>query len=153
MALAVLIPLAAFGILLAIRRAWLPDRSWWVVIALQGVLVGGGFLALQSGERDEERAERVVSEASIEAHEHAAQRFELGAAAVLGVMLLPVLSRRRSIQRGGALLATAGTLAVAALGVDVGHRGGELVYKEGAANAYATPELPPVAAQDDDDDD
>jgi hypothetical protein len=44
-------------------------------------------------------------------------------------------------RRGGAIGRVAGTavtLAVLAAGLSVGHSGGELVYKHGAANAYLT---------------
>lgn len=136
MALAVLIPLLAFGLLLAVRKSWLPQRSFWIVVALQAALVGGGLVALQSGEADEERVERVVSEPALEAHEHAAQRFELAAALVLVLMTGSMLVRRASLRQAGAVAGAVGSLAVAALGVDVGHKGGRLVYAEGAGAAY-----------------
>ena len=37
------------------------------------------------------------------------------------------------------LVAGAGTLAVLGFGYDVGHTGGQLVYRDGAASAYTTP--------------
>lgn len=152
MALAVLVPLAAAGVLVAWWRGWLPGRAWALVLALQLALVVGGFVALTTGESDEERVERVVAEAAIESHESAAKRFQAAAAGVLGLMLVPLLVRREGTRRRAALVATAGTLGVAALGVDVGHRGGQLVYEHGAAQAYA-PGQPPAAALAGHDDD
>jgi uncharacterized membrane protein len=135
-ALAVLMP--GFAILgaLAIHRGWLPARTWIAVMILQALLLGSGWLALETGEDQEERVERVVAERYIESHEEAAERFLLVAGLVLvamGAGLLP--------DRAGAaarMVATLGTLGVLAAGGFVGHSGGELVYKHGAAAAYTT---------------
>jgi hypothetical protein len=149
MALAVLIPLAALIILFASIRGLLPDRAWWGVVALQAMLVAGGFVALQTGESDEERVERVVSEAGLEAHESAAKAFELGAVGALVLVLAPMLLRRRELRRGAAFVGTAATFGVAALGVNVGHLGGKLVYQQGAAAAYTSPTPVGIAAGSD----
>lgn len=133
-ALAVLIPgLALLGILM-IHKGFLPSRSWALIVLLQVLLVGSGWLARETGEDQEERVERVVAERHIEAHEEAAERFfrlaTLGLL-VVGVGLLP--GRTGTI---GRVAGTVVTLAVLAAGVSVGHSGGELVYKHGAASAY-----------------
>ena len=139
-ALAVLVPgLALLGMLLIHRRI-LPSRSWALIVLLQALLVGSGWLALQTGEREEERVERVVAERPIESHEEAAERFLL----IAGVGLVATAG---GLLRGraGAIGRVAGTLAsfaVLAAGVAVGHSGGELVYKHGAASAYvAAPDV------------
>ncbi len=137
-ALAVLMPLLSLGLLAAWWRGLLPRRTWVVAITLQAVLVGSGFLALETGEGDEERVEQVVPEAAIEAHEEAAQVFMLGAGGVLVLALAAGLIRRERAARGVAGLAAVGTLVVLALGYRVGQAGGELVYQHGAASAFAT---------------
>jgi len=133
-ALAALIPgLAILGFLL-VRREWLPPRSWAFIVVLQLLLVGSGWLALETGEDQEDRVERVVAERHIEAHEEAAERFLLIAVAALlgvGAGLLP-----GGPGTAGRLVGTLATLGVLAAGLSVGHSGGELVYKHGAANAY-----------------
>jgi len=50
-ALGVLMPLVAGGLLLAWWRKWLPPRSWALAIVLQAVLVGSGVVALQATRR------------------------------------------------------------------------------------------------------
>ncbi|HEB88841.1 MAG TPA: hypothetical protein ENI85_04650 [Deltaproteobacteria bacterium] len=133
-ALAVLVPGFALVMTILIHRRLLPVRSWALVMLLQIGLVGSGWLALETGEREEERVERVVAERPIETHEEAAERFLVVAGLgilALGAGLLP--------QRGGTLGRVAGTvvsLAVLTAGFQVGHTGGELVYQHGAANAY-----------------
>jgi len=133
-ALAILIPgLALLGMVL-ILKGFLPVRAWGVVVLLQVLLLGSGWLALETGEDQEERVERIVAERHIEDHEEAAERFLLVAGLgllVLGAGLLP--------ERAGTTARVVGVLgafAVLAAGVSVGHSGGELVYKHGAASAY-----------------
>ena len=72
-ALAALIPLLALLSLLAIARSWLPVRTWAAIVLLQALLVGSAWLALETGEEQEERVERIVAERHIEDHEEAAE--------------------------------------------------------------------------------
>jgi uncharacterized membrane protein len=112
-ALAILVPLCAALAILSIHKGFLPARSWAAVVLLQAMLVGSTWLAVETGEDQEERVERVVAERYIKTHEEAAERF--------------------LALTGGVVAA----LAILAAGVAVGHSGGALVYEHGAANAYA----------------
>ena len=133
-ALAILIPgLALLGMAL-ISKGFLPVRAWGLVVLLQVLLLGSAWLALETGEDQEERVERVVAERHIEEHEEAAERFLLFAGLgllALGAGLLP--GRAGTTGRVVGVLAA---VAVLAAGVSVGHSGGDLVYKHGAASAY-----------------
>lgn len=134
MALAVLVPALALLAILGTRRGLLPQSAWAAIVLLQGLLVGSGWLALETGEEQEERVEKVVAERHIETHEEDAERFLLIAAVTLvvsGAGLLPG-PVGAPIRMAAGLL----TLAVLAAGVAAGHSGGELVYEHGAANAY-----------------
>lgn len=155
MALAVLMPLVAGGLALAWWRSWLPRRVWWIVVALQAVLVAFGIAALRSGEADEERVERVVVESLIEAHEAWAQAFVVAGAAVLAAMAFAALLKSNRGAIATAALSTLGTLAVCLLGYKTGQAGGELVYTHGAAQAYThtAGSLQRVPSGPDDDDD
>lgn len=135
-ALAVLMPAVALGAAIAIWRGWLPGRSWVAVLLLQATLAGSGWLALETGEQQEERVERVVAERPIETHEERAEQFQAAvvvALAIIAAGLLP--GAAGSLVRGVAVLAT---LAVLGAGIRVGHSGGELVYRHGAADAYTS---------------
>jgi uncharacterized membrane protein len=139
-ALALLVPLAAAFALLAARAGWLPVRGWAFVVGLQVLLVGSGWLALETGEAEEERVERVVDERHIDEHEERGERLLIGA----GVALLAI-GAGLAPGRVGALARPLGlvlSLGVAGLAVDAGHSGGELVYRHGAANAYAPEPAP-----------
>lgn len=133
-ALAVLIPgLAILGTFL-IHRKLLLRRNWGLIVLLQAVLVGSGWLALETGEEEEDRVERVVAERHIETHEEAAERFLLLAELGLLASLAGLAPRRMGAL--GRVAATCATLAALAAGVAVGRSGGELVYEHGAASAY-----------------
>lgn len=159
MALAVLMPLLGGGLLLAWWRQWLPPRSWAVVFALQAVLFGSGLVALQTGEVEEERVERIVPEQAMEAHEEAAEVFVWASGGVLAIMGLALWANQRKAALPIAAAATLGALVVLALGYRVGQAGGELVYRHQAARAYlgagepAAPNDAPREHHESDDDD
>ena len=139
-ALALLIPLVALFALAAARLALLPTRGWAFVVLLQLLLVGSGWLALETGEDQEERVEKVVAERHIEDHAERAERLLIAAGValfVIGAGLAP--GRIGSVARPLGLVLSLG---VAALAADVGHSGGLLVYEHGAASAY-TDSAPP----------
>ena len=133
-ALALLVPLVAAFALVASRSGWLPDRAWAFVVLLQALLVGSAWLALETGEAQEERVEKVVAERHIEDHAERAERLLLGAGIVLAVVgagLAPGRTGALARPLGFAL-----ALGVAGLAADVGRSGGKLVYEHGAATAY-----------------
>lgn len=134
MALAVLLPLVSVLGYAAIYQQWLPVRAWSGVVLLTGALVLGSWAALETGEQDEERVERVVAESRIEAHEEAAEAF-----AALGLVLFVIAAAGLTAGRVGELARLASlplSLALLVAGVRVGHAGGELVYQHGAAQAH-----------------
>ena len=133
-ALAILIPgLALLGMIL-ISKGFLPVRTWGLVVLLQVLLLGSAWLALETGEDQEERVERVVAERHIEDHEEAAERFLLLAGLGLLAMGTGLLSGR--VGTTGRVVGVLAAVVVLAAGVSVGHSGGDLVYKHGAASAY-----------------
>jgi uncharacterized membrane protein len=148
MALAALMPLVAGGVLFAWWRGWFQRRVWVIVFLLQAVLVGSGAVAMNTGEREEERVEEIVADERIEAHEEAAESFVWASAAVLLLMAVPLVlpeGRGRHAVSIGAFL---GTLIVFSLGYQTGEAGGRLVYQHGAAQAYVTTGEVTVPASD-----
>ena len=151
--LSLVVPLLGAGIWWASRRGWLPVRAWLLVVALQAVIVAGGYAALETGEHEEDRVERVVAESRIERHEERAELFMAGAGITLGLAalaLLPLGERRQRVVAGVAVLSSVAALG---LGVSLGHSGGELVYRHGAANAYVTADVATAAPRRSHDDD
>lgn len=140
-ALALLVPLVALFALLAVRLGIVAVRGWSFVVLLQVLLVGSAWLALETGEDQEERVEKVVAERHIEEHEEAAEW--LLRAAVVGLL---VIGAGLAPGRIGAVARPLGlvlSLAVAGAAARTGHSGGLLVYQHGAASAY-TQDAPPA---------
>ncbi len=134
MALAVLIPVFAIGALWAVKRGAQPLRAWGIAVALFATLSLSSWAALETGGDADEKVESVVPEAAIGTHEEAAERFLGLSVIVLGVAALGLFKGRvGGIARGAA---TVGALGLLVAGWNVGHSGGALVYKYGAANAY-----------------
>lgn len=151
-ALALLMPALAGGIALAWRIDWLPRRAWWIAVVLQAALVGSSLVAMETGEHEEDRVERVVAERHIEEHEEAAEAFLWAAGVALAAMLVTGVIPQRGPALASAAAATLLSVVVLALGFRAGQAGGELVYKHGAASAY-TDTAPPSRARGHDDHD
>jgi hypothetical protein len=136
LALGMLMPMVAGGLLLAWWRKWLPARAWAIAVVLQALLASSGAIALRSGQAEEHRVEQVVDDDLVHRHERAAERFVWASLGVLLLMslALPLLSRRAGAI--AAAVATLGTLVVLTLGYRAGKAGGELVYRHGATRAY-----------------
>ena len=132
--LTLLLPLVALAALWRIRRGVPPRPAWSLTVATAAALSASVWLAVKTGEGEEERVERVVAEAPLESHEEGAERFLLlsvGLLLVAGGGLL-----RGPLGATARLTAIAGAVGLAVAGAMVGHSGGQLVYRYGAAEAH-----------------
>lgn len=136
MAFAVLLPISALIALWAIRRGASPLRAWAVPLGLAVALTASSWVALETGESQEDRVEAIVGEAPLHAHEEAAERFLVLSGIVMLVFAGGLVAG--TVGSASRLVGLAGSLAVLAAGVQTGHAGGELVYQHGAAQAYVT---------------
>ena len=129
-----LLPLVALGSLWAIRRGRDRRLAWAVTVACAAALAASAWVAVETGQSQEEKVEDAVAEAPRHAHEESAEQF----LALSGVLLLVTGAGLLGGRLGGAarLAATAGALGLVAVGARVGHTGGKLVYQYGAASAY-----------------
>lgn len=134
MALVILLPLFALGALWVIRRGSTPRRAWAVPLLLAAALTVSAWVALQTGEAEEDRVEAVVSESVLHRHEEAAERFLVLSGVLLVVAAGGMLGG--TLGRSARLVATVGAFGLVLSGLQVGAAGGELVYRHGAANAY-----------------
>ena len=135
-AIAVLVPIVAVGALIFIKRGTGPRVAWGLMVGSLFALLLSGWVALQTGEQQEERVEDVVGDAPIHTHEEAADLFMLTTGVVLAIGLAGFAPGR--VGRAGRWAATLGTAAILGTGWNVGHTGGMLVYRDGAASAYAS---------------
>ncbi len=140
--LAMLMPLFAAGFAWALWTGRVRPGAWVAVVALQALLLGFGFLAINTGGAEEDRVEAVVPEAAIHQHEELAEQFVWAIGATLVLAALVLVFRRPVASRALAAAVVAATLGVAGLGLRVGHAGGQLVYVHGAASAYTSTAVP-----------
>ncbi|MDH3207545.1 MAG: hypothetical protein OEO79_13170 [Gemmatimonadota bacterium] len=133
--LVVLFPIAAIVALIVIRRGTDARSAWLPVVALAFALAGSAWVAVQTGEGEEEIVEEVVAESAIHEHEEAAELFLPLTFAALMLAAAGLVSGR--VGQIGRPVATLGALLLVVAGYRVGHSGGELVYEHGAAQAYA----------------
>ncbi len=137
--LSFIIPFIATGFAWALLTGRIRRRGWAAVVLLQAVLLAAGFAAASSGEREEDRVERVVPHAALEQHEERADLFLWATGATLALSSLVLVVRRPGATRLLTIATLAGTLVVGGSAVLVGKAGGALVYVHDAAAAYAAP--------------
>ncbi len=110
-------------------------KGWIIIVGLQMALVASGYVALETGETEEQTAKRVVAKSLIHAHEEAAEIFV--GSTVLGLVLsIAAFFLRKELNFPLKLLMAALGLVSSFLAYRTGSLGGELVYVHGAANAY-----------------
>ena len=108
-----------------------------VPLAIAAGLSLSSWVSVETGEGQGERVERVVQEQPLDAHEEAAEAFLTGSVVVLLIAAAGLI--KGPVGTIGRIGATVGSLALVAGAAYVGHTGGQLVYRYGAASAYATP--------------
>lgn len=132
-----LLPISVAVALWAVRKGATARRVWALPLAFAAALTLSAWGAVQTGESQEERVEDVVGEAVLHGHEEAAERFLV----LSGVLFLvaTVGFARGTLGRAARLVTAVGAVGLVVAGAQVGHSGGMLVYRHGAASAYASP--------------
>ena len=138
-----LLPISAAVAIWTIRKGSRATRAWAVPLAIAAALSLTSWLSVETGESQDERVEQVVQEQALETHEEAAEAFLTGSIVVL--LITAAGLARGSIGKVSRIAAAVGGLALIAAGAYVGHTGGQLVYRYGAASAYANPSSAPAA--------
>jgi uncharacterized membrane protein len=132
----VLLPLVAVGALWAIRRGTAPRRAWAFPLAMAGALSASAFVALKSGQAQQDRVERVVGDRPLGTHEEAAELFLVLSGTLLiisGIGLAPGVAGRAA-----RIVAALGAIGLLGAGYRAGASGAELVYRHGAGSVYAS---------------
>ncbi len=126
--LAAVTPLLAAGLAFAIWKGFLPRRAWVVVVVCQALLVSGAVVALRTGEAEEERVEKRITERAIEQHEELAEQFVWGAGVTLAISAAGLVLGTGQVPVALMAAATFATVVTGGLGLRVGHAGGNLVH-------------------------
>ena len=145
----VLLPLAAAAAFVAIRKGAHARWIWAIPLAFSVALAGSAWLALETGESEEDAVEAVVAESAIHEHEEAAEIFLVLSAVVAGVAAVGMAGG--TLGSAARAVTIVGSLVVLGAGIQVGKLGGELVYEHGAASAYTDGAA--ITAGDHDEDD
>ena len=132
--LAMLLPILALGALWAIRRGTTPRKAWAFPAGVAAALALSAWVSVETGESAGEKVEKVVAEQPLESHEESAEAF-LAMSAGLALLVGAGLAGGR-LGRAARILGTVGTAGLAFAAIQVGHSGGQLVYRYGAASAY-----------------
>ena len=133
--LSFLLPFVALSAILVVRSRPSPRLVWGVVVVVAVLLAGSSWLAVQTGETDEELVEEAVAEEPVEQHEEDGERL-LILSGLLAVIIVGGLAKGRY----GVFFRYAGLAAavlVAASGIVAGHSGGALVYEHNAARVHS----------------
>ena len=135
LALTFIVPILVVIFAIMIRMNKMNPKSWLIIVGLQLVIVGTGYIALESGETEEEQVEKVISKSLIHEHEEAAEVF-VGSTVVALVLSIAAFFVRKEIGFPLKIVISLIGLISGYLANRTGHLGGELVYKHGAASVY-----------------
>jgi uncharacterized membrane protein len=134
-----LLPVFAIGAIWAIRRGTSPVRAWLIPLGFSAALALSSWVAVETGEAQADKVEKIVPHAAMDAHEDAGELFLTMSGVlvlIVGAGFLPGV-----IGRSARVATVAGAVGLAVFSVRVGSTGGELVYDHGAASAYAHPSV------------
>jgi uncharacterized membrane protein len=132
--LAIALPVFAVVSLWSIARGSPFRKAWVLPTVLAGALTLFAFVALETGQAQEDRVESIVGEAPIHRHEEAAELFLTLSGAVFLLTGSGLLGGR--VGTGARYAATLGAAALVVVATQVGGSGGDLVYRHGAGQAY-----------------
>lgn len=139
-ALGLISPILISIVWLGIYRWNWPVKTWTLVVVLHLVMVISAFAAVKTGEMDEEKVEKIVSEKAMEDHEELAETIPWVFVGLLGLSTLTFVipNQRRMFSTFTLMMSFASIAPIIA----TGHSGGKLVYEQGAANAHLTTQSP-----------
>jgi len=135
--LGVILPFAALLIWWAIRKEYLQQKAWVLVVLLALTYGISSFVAVALGGKDEDKVEKVVSEKVIHEHEEAGELIPWIATGLFLFSMVGFLPKNS--HRIRLALAVLSLVAIIPL-ANTGHTGGKLVYQYGAANAHLSGE-------------
>lgn len=126
---------------LLLRGNKMPPKTWLLIVGLQLFVTTTGYVALDTGETEEEMVKKVVEKELIHKHEEAAEIF-VGSTVLALVLGIAAFFLRKEFQFSLHLAILAITLVSGFLAYRAGKLGGELVYIHQATSAYGTETAP-----------
>ncbi|HXH31092.1 MAG TPA: DUF2231 domain-containing protein [Bacteriovoracaceae bacterium] len=142
-ALSYLIPILIIVFAQMIKKNKMAPAAWLVIIGIQLVITVTGYVALETGETEELAVDKLVSKKLIHEHEEASEIF-VGSTVLALVVSIAAFFIRKEFQFYIKLAVGVISLGSVFLAYSTGKLGVELVYKHGAAAAYAEAQSEPV---------
>lgn len=135
----VLLPIVTIVLSLLFWRKSIQKPAFILIALLHGILTISSYVAIETGEDEEKRVQKLVGKEVVHEHEEKAELFASSTLIPLILTLtlfIPAGIKLFQINLGVLFVMQ---IALVFLAYDVGHSGGELVYRHGAANAYLEP--------------
>ena len=136
------LPILTLVLLFFYKLKQLKKKGLLIIVILHALLFGSSLIAEETGEKDEHIVEQVINKEFIHNHEESAELFIKACLAVMilvGLLLILPIGRYSNVAMTLILFSQ---LSLVFLAYRVGHSGGELVYKHGAADAHIQPKNP-----------
>ena len=133
--LALCLPIVIVSSIVFIMKKKISPRFWWVPVIIQITIVVFSYIALETGEDQEDTVLQFVAKPFIQQHENAAEIFSGLGVILLGLMAV-VLFVGESLARNLRFLTAVLSLIPLAAGLYAGRLGGAIAYTHGGAEAY-----------------
>jgi uncharacterized membrane protein len=136
LALTFLLPFLVLIFAWAIKAGKMNKELWLVIIGLQVLVTVSGYIALETGETDEEKVSAVVGKDVIHQHEEAAEIF-VGATVIALASGIVVWFLQPAFQDKGRFAVVALSLLPVIFAFRAGQLGSNIAYRLGGAGAHA----------------
>ncbi len=134
--LVVVLPVVTAIFFILYRMQFLNKASYVLILVLHSFLLGGAYIAEETGEEDEDLVEQVVAEHYIEDHEEKAEAFVAAVTVSFVLHLVFFFLPMGAAFHAGLVLALVMQAGLIYFAYEVGHAGAVLVYEHGAAEAH-----------------
>lgn len=133
--LALFMPVVLWTTIILIARRKIGAQSWWVPVVIQAVIVVFAYIALSSGENEEDLVAQFIPKRFISQHENMAEVFSGLSVLLLGVVMV-VNFVNEKVAKKLRVIAALFSFVPLGMGLYVGRLGGEIAYAHGGAEAY-----------------
>lgn len=133
--LALFLPLVLGIIVVLVTKKKLPISSWWIAVSMQLLVVVFAYVALSTGEAEEDLVRQFVHKSFIGKHENIAEMFAGASVILLGLMMV-ALFVKENLAKHLRMVTCVLSLLPLGIGLYAGRLGGEIAYAHGGAEAY-----------------
>lgn len=135
LAVTFVMPVLVFIFAYMIKLNKMNPKGWLIIVGLQLAVVISGYVALETGETEEDKVEKVLDKTYIHEHEESAEIF-VGSTVIALVLSVAAFFIRKDL--GHPIKLSMGFIGLICcfLAYRAGHLGGEILYKHGGAAAY-----------------